>query len=457
MFEFNGIEFRNLQEQVLKNKEDIAYHYTIDRVLADFGITVLGRVNTFEEIADINEGENWGYGYLVGPEDDPNGYEVYVWTRPNSNLGKDEAYWLNIGKINIVGPQGPRGTSIRDITIDDKYQLTFSFSDGGSMTVGKSIRGPQGERGPAGPIGPIGPEGPVGPKGTKGDRGPQGPIGPAGTINIIGTFSSVSQAPDPRGQKLGDAFLLSDGTRTTLYVLTGDEEVISTLAWQETSFGGGTKVYVNGSEVSTWNANTKLNKMVPSGITPAVYAAIDPYSDTTYGLTTDNIANTVPLRDSNGRIKVGSPNNVYDAANKFYVDERATAIVQQIADLQDQISNLPTGGGGSGGGGWNVLTVPDGQPLSFSPGSGEFFEVMLYSIHGVGDNCFTSNIFLFRADMQYVYSTQRVLPVGALSTDYFYWQLGIDYTPDGDAYTFTPIYNGEPSSIHSTKMYYRAV
>lgn len=104
MFELKNTQYRNLEEQVQKNKEDIARHYNIDRVLADFGITVLGRVNTYEDIANLDEGENWGYGYLVGPEDDPNGYVVYVWTRPNADIGKDTAYWLNIGKISIVGP-----------------------------------------------------------------------------------------------------------------------------------------------------------------------------------------------------------------------------------------------------------------------------------------------------------------------------------------------------------------
>lgn len=455
MFEFNGIEFRNLQEQVLKNKEDIAYHYTIDRVLADFGITVLGRVNTFEDIADINEGENWGYGYLVGPEDDPNGYEVYVWTRPNVNLGKDEAYWLNIGKINIVGPQGPRGTSIRDITINDKYQLTFSFSDGSSMTLGKSIRGPQGIQGPIGPIGPIGPEGPQGPKGTKGDRGPAGPQGAAGTLNIIGTFSSVAQAPNPAGQKLGDAFLLSDGARTILYVLTGDDEVISTLAWQETSFGGGTKVYVNGAEVSTWNANTKLSKMVPSGITPAVYAAIDPYSDTLYGLTTDNVSGTVPLRDSNGRIKVGSPNAIYDAANKFYVDELNTAMNQRVEDLQDQISNLPTGGGVSGGGGWNTASSSYGNSLWLDLDNNKRYEMMLISRHGMGDNTFTSSAFLLPSGAdQMTAVTNLTIPV-LVNDSENRWE--VSYDPPGQQYWIYFVYNGETSSIHDITCYYREV
>ena len=37
----DGIEYRNLVEQVRKNQEDIARHYEIDRVLADWGIKVI--------------------------------------------------------------------------------------------------------------------------------------------------------------------------------------------------------------------------------------------------------------------------------------------------------------------------------------------------------------------------------------------------------------------------------
>lgn len=42
MLSINGKELRNLEEQVLKNKEDIAAHYNIDRVLANFGIRIVG-------------------------------------------------------------------------------------------------------------------------------------------------------------------------------------------------------------------------------------------------------------------------------------------------------------------------------------------------------------------------------------------------------------------------------
>ena len=46
----DGKVFRNLEEQVRKNKEDIARHYAIDRSLANFGIKIVGTVATEPEI-----------------------------------------------------------------------------------------------------------------------------------------------------------------------------------------------------------------------------------------------------------------------------------------------------------------------------------------------------------------------------------------------------------------------
>ena len=66
------VTLRNIQQQVEKNKNDIAAWTTLDA----FGIKVLGIVATD---ADIPEGE-YGYGdaYLVGTEEP---YDLYVYTR----------------------------------------------------------------------------------------------------------------------------------------------------------------------------------------------------------------------------------------------------------------------------------------------------------------------------------------------------------------------------------------
>lgn len=159
MFEYKNVEYRNLQEQVLKNKEEIARHWNVDRVLADFGITVLGRVDTYDDIKDLDEGENWGYGYLVGTAEP---YTVYVWTRPNLNVGEPDPYWLNIGSISIVGPegprgrdggQGPRGWSIFDVRQLDDGRLLIAYGDpspkgeGYDIMYTQPLKGPQGIQG----------------------------------------------------------------------------------------------------------------------------------------------------------------------------------------------------------------------------------------------------------------------------------------------------------------------
>lgn len=86
-----------------KNKEDIEAHYKVDRVLAEFGITVIGQVDTASELDGI-VGEKYGYAYAVGTSEP---YSFYIWTRANNV--SEEDYWFNIGQLAIVGPQGPEG------------------------------------------------------------------------------------------------------------------------------------------------------------------------------------------------------------------------------------------------------------------------------------------------------------------------------------------------------------
>ena len=78
------ITLRNLQEQVQKNKEDIANHYAIDRVLANLGIAVVGQVETAAELPDpLTYTGNYGDAYAVGSENDvaagTAGFEFYIY------------------------------------------------------------------------------------------------------------------------------------------------------------------------------------------------------------------------------------------------------------------------------------------------------------------------------------------------------------------------------------------
>ena len=65
MIQIGNNYYRNLEEQVQKNKEDIARHWQIDRVLADFGIRIVGTAGSFNDIKNI-QGKEYGDAYAVG-------------------------------------------------------------------------------------------------------------------------------------------------------------------------------------------------------------------------------------------------------------------------------------------------------------------------------------------------------------------------------------------------------
>ena len=105
MLKFGNKEFRNLQEQVLKNMRDIQNIMQGTTVLAEFGIKVIGQVDTAMELPDpaTYEGE-YGDAYVVGTEEP---YEYYIFTRAFE--GQDEPSWFDLGIFPVPGPQGPQG------------------------------------------------------------------------------------------------------------------------------------------------------------------------------------------------------------------------------------------------------------------------------------------------------------------------------------------------------------
>ena len=226
MITYNNSEYRNLTEQVQKNKEDIARHYEIDRVIADFGIRVLGELPSESAIPAGNY--EFGDAYLIKDE-------YYVYTRPNPAIGKIDPYWLNVGSLSIVGPQGPQGP--QGI---------------------QGIQGPPGETGPQGPQGLRGQQGPIGPIGPQGPEGPQGPAGKYITVNAI--ISNTDQLPTPASlNDLTKAYLVGTQSPYNLYIQTG--ETPATAIWTDAGpFNTGTLVTSNGQFQAVWNADNKLNK-----------------------------------------------------------------------------------------------------------------------------------------------------------------------------------------------------
>ena len=319
MFIFEDKEYRSLQEQVQTNKEEIAKHWNVDRVLADFGIKVYGRVE-YPDLLPETEGENYGAGYLVGLEVP---YDVYVWTRANEDAGEPEPYWLNIGKISIVGPEGPAGKSIVSGSMSAAGNLIFTLSDGSAIKIDGDFKGPKGDQGIQGPQGPQGPRGEQGPTGSQGPRGEQGPAGPVSTFNIRGTVSSSDMLPSAFDAADGDAWLVLSGESYELYVIV--KPVSGDPYWQNIGVigggGSGTSVYVGGEFVSEFNADSKLDKIVSTSTYDRAYIISTSGAQTTTSVSTSAVQNHIVKRTTNGNIIVPStPGTNTSAVCKSYVD-----------------------------------------------------------------------------------------------------------------------------------------
>ncbi len=135
MIKHEGKEYRNLVEQVAKNKELINYILDEEGTLNQYGIKVIVEVENKAEL-DLYPTEEleYGDGAISRDNTDPEapGYapSVYIWTRAN-NLSP-VAYWAYMGKIRgpqgVVGPQGPQGE--KGNTGDDAlYWVTGYFDD----------------------------------------------------------------------------------------------------------------------------------------------------------------------------------------------------------------------------------------------------------------------------------------------------------------------------------------
>ena len=206
----DGKQYRNLEEQVLKNKSDIEFMLEQEGALNEFGIKVIGQVETIADLPDPStyQGE-YGDAYAIG-ESSP--YTLYIWTRANGTHPTD--YWFNIGKFPLVGPQGPKG------------------EDGAPGAQGpQGPTGPQGMPGPTGATGAQGPQGPQGAQGIQGPQGPQGAKGDAGEpFKIAGKLASTSLLPNPSTVDRNTAYLIPDATEPDtydMYVITGTD----TLMW----------------------------------------------------------------------------------------------------------------------------------------------------------------------------------------------------------------------------------
>lgn len=181
MLKFGNKEFRNLEEQVEKNKEDIQNLAAGISAVMGFMPTVKGVYATADQIPEGSY--NTGDTFLIGSSTP---YSVYIYTANDT--------WQDIGQFPVAGPKGDKGEKGSQILYGntdptvaiqanegDYYINTTSgdwFVKGvAAWSYALSLKGEKGERGERGlagsqgPVGPAGPVGPVGPQGAKGDLG----------------------------------------------------------------------------------------------------------------------------------------------------------------------------------------------------------------------------------------------------------------------------------------------
>lgn len=288
MLKFGDNEYRNLQEQVLKNKDDIEQLRSSGNI-AELGIKIINAENPYTSIAQLPDAAtytgNYGDGYIVGAGSP---YELYIYSRSSDPNVK--GFWFDWGQLNApsivpgpIGPQGPQGqqgvrgsfwytqsgaptnttgVNANDQALDGSTGNTYQFVNGQWQLTG-NIRGPQGIQGIQGITGPAGATGPEGPQGPKGDQGQ--------FIQIVGELQNENQLPMIDSTPRYAAYLIpgTDGTQH-VWLIIGEGTTENPYLWHDAGgFGsGGSKIMIGGTE----QAEVELGKVfngAPTRIAPS--------------------------------------------------------------------------------------------------------------------------------------------------------------------------------------------
>ena len=352
MFQLNNTLYPNLEEAVriaLDNYEELK---NAQFTLTEYGLKVVGRVSSIDELPALPYDGSYGDAYAVGAEPP---YSFYVWTRANANIPNSADYWFNIGQLAIAGPQGSPGIGIASIERRPDYSLVITLTDGTQYATG-NIRGLPGVAGPRGNQGPTGPTGPQGPRGEVGPRGEQGPQGPAGAFAIQGTLTSSDLLPDPSTMDANSAYLIPilDGTAFDLWIIVGTTP--SNFTWLNTGhLGAGTIITVNGQAQATFNADTKLDKVTTTG-NDRVYGIYGSGVQAIRTLSSTPVNNAVVAFDAYGKLHTNTPTSPSHCIPKSYFDNQIATLNGLISDfstrldsLEDKVTELESNGGSSSG------------------------------------------------------------------------------------------------------------
>lgn len=349
MLRIGDKEYRNLQEQVLKNKDDIE-HFRTEGTIAELGIKIINAEAPLASSAQLPnpntyEG-NYGDGYIVG-EQPP--YELYIYSRSSDTSIK--GYWFDWGLLNapstIQGPRGPQGEQgVEGV----RGSLWYSQNSNPTFTAGvnkydQALNGATGDvfqydgttwqytgniRGPQGRQGDIGPQGPRGEQGPQGETGPQGDVG--GFVNIVGIVGSTDELPSPSSLgNLTKAYLVGTAEPYNLYIQVGDTS--ATAVWQDLGpMNAATLIQAEGKYVGLWNADVKLDKSTQAG---TVYAVNGAGAQTMVGYGSGDMQPGTLATYQGTRLLTDTPTNEIHAANKKYVDDQYDTLQAQI-DAIDQ-------------------------------------------------------------------------------------------------------------------------
>lgn len=266
MITINNQQYRNLEEQVLKNTDDIQLIQEQANI-AELGIKVVsGEPLQNSSLLPADYDGEYGDAYLVGIETP---YDLYIWTR-TAEIGKT-GNWFNFGPLNapsiVPGPVGPQGIqgetgergskwnsqtgapATTDALSGDQFLDTstgnvYQFNGNQWQKTG-NIQGPQGVQGI---------QGIQGEQGIQGLTGPQGPQGPMGQfLTIIGTLDSTNQLPTPTEEIRHYCYIINNA----MYAIVGTD----TLQWQNIgTFAGGTDVIVDGAKQEEINLSGIVQK-----------------------------------------------------------------------------------------------------------------------------------------------------------------------------------------------------
>lgn len=296
MITIDGKEYRNLQEQVEKNKNDILYILEEEGVLNEFGITVVGQEESTDDLpaTDSEEFEALDYGaaYAIGTTAP---YTLYVKTRANGTHPND--YWFNIGTFPMPGPQGETGA-----------------------------QGPEGEQGPQGETGATGAQGP---------RGPRGYSTKVISEELVSTVGSYTEATVTNGQ-VHDIVISKNSNSNGIYgEVTSIDNYwnanIKTLGSLRGPQGGIPTITINPSQMISQNQAQLTNEQI-SILNDNGFVAINIKGNNTYFMQTINNANAMMFSASNN-----------DINNNEYMTFRSILVIKtpKIATFYNQtISNV---------------------------------------------------------------------------------------------------------------------